>query len=110
MTRLSSITIAAALLASALPAVPVLAAADGIIRVAYGDLNLTSENGQAALTDRVRRAADKLCLVGQVRGLDQTLGCRKDVMTTTAPQIAMAIQNATVRFADAGSTIVVALR
>jgi UrcA family protein len=111
MTRLSSIAIAAALLASALPACSALGATgDGAIRIGYADLNLASDAGRAALSNRVGRAADRLCMVGQVRGLGQTQGCRRDVISTTAPQVALAIQNATVRFADAGSAIVVTLR
>lgn len=54
--------LAAALTASALAATPVLAAEETVtVAVRYSDLDLSTEQGQAALQHRLERAAEQVC-------------------------------------------------
>ncbi|MCB2065714.1 MAG: UrcA family protein [Erythrobacter sp.] len=54
--------LAAAIAASAALAVPAAAAEQGeSVRVRYSDLNLSTDQGQAALQRRLERAAEEVC-------------------------------------------------
>ena len=64
-------------------------------RVTYGDLNLTTADGQAALQARLNKAAWAACLYnkdGMVRSADDTASCyreaRKDVAVRMASLVA----------------------
>lgn len=88
------VTLAAA--AVAFSAIPCQAQspADGTVLVPYGDLNLASASGAAALERRIKAAANRICGTEQAPGLAETLsvqGCRDDVFESARPQISKAL-------------------
>jgi UrcA family protein len=74
------LTIAAALLASATPALS--QPATHSVAVHYGDLNLASADGRAALDGRLRQAIRTACgdpSPADLRGLNRAANCRADL-------------------------------
>lgn len=79
------LTIAAALLASATPALSQPAAHS--VAVHYGDLNLASADGRAALDHRLRQAVRTACgdpSPSDLRGRNQASACRADLNRSLA--------------------------
>lgn len=67
------------------------------VAVRYGDLNLASEDGVAAFTARVTRAAASVCRPADVRRLDQAqafAACRVKAIADAKPQMQLAINAA----------------
>jgi UrcA family protein len=93
--------LAAAAVGAALISTPVLAGDDGASKaeVEYGDLDLTSEKGQAVLERRVRAAVNQACEAsGQVTG-SRVMSADKSRCLATArksakSQVAAIIENA----------------
>jgi UrcA family protein len=70
--------------------------------VAYGDLDLTSRAGAAALERRVNAAARQVCDFGDERSLmarAEAEACRAEALATAEDQVAAAIGRAKVRMA-----------
>lgn len=62
--------------------------------VRYGDLNLDSPAGIAALNDRVHRAATRLCIepgLQPAQWLGASLACHRDAVASARPQIDAAV-------------------
>ncbi len=83
----------AAAAAAVLVSAPVFAS-DRVERVAYGDLNLASANGQAELQHRLDKAAHKACMFdakGQLSTTDQAADCYHDARKTADVRFAEAV-------------------
>lgn len=91
MIRLTSLAIAAAVLSIGAIAP---ASAEDVVRVSYGDLDLSTASGKTVLTSRLHRAADSLCFAGKVRDLGVLAACRDDVMASVRPAIQLAVNDA----------------
>ncbi len=79
------VTIAAALLASATPALSQGSAHS--VAVHYGDLNLASADGRATLDSRLRQAVRTACgdpSPADLRGRNQAIACRADLNRSLA--------------------------
>ncbi len=121
LVKISAIAFAAAMTTAAF--VPAANAMDETIveahtqrpvaHVKYGDLNLTTDAGVQALHGRVRRAANAMCLESgrqDPRRESLALACRNTAISSAAPQIAAAIDNAGMQVAaNAGTTISIAM-
>ena len=68
---LRRIAFALAALTAAVPALAIAADEPTTVHVYYGDLNLTSESGIAALDRRLDRAVERVCGNGSVRSLTE---------------------------------------
>ncbi len=91
--KLTSIVLALAASAGALTAAPALA---GVTteRVGYGDLELTTPQGQAELQRRLNRAAWRVCLYDGDRSLrasDQTATCYRQARREVAVEVAQIV-------------------
>lgn len=76
--------------------------------VYYGDLNLASQQGAAALEGRVKAAARRICGVEQAPGLAEHMGirtCRAEVLAGARPQMSAALARQ-----GSGSVVVAASR
>lgn len=97
------------LAAAAFAAVPALAQEAPVsMTVSYGDLNLSSAQGNALFKARVKAAARRICGVAQAPGLAELRAvqtCRTDVMSSAEPQM-LAARNGT----GSGSVVVAASR
>jgi UrcA family protein len=97
------------LAAAAFAAVPAFAQdAKTSILVPFGDLNLASAEGSAALDARVKAASRKICGVAQAPGLTEMLAlqsCRASVLESARPQMTAALSRG-----GSGSVIVAASR
>lgn len=84
-----------------------------VAHVKYADLNLATDAGVKSLNDRVRRAATKMCFEKGSRDLRNELAgyaCRDTAISSAAPQITAAINNAGTQVAaNGGATITIAL-
>ena len=90
MTKTLTLAAAAAAVIFSAPAL----AADRIERVAYGDLNLATQDGQAKLQHRLDKAAHKVCMFdssGQVATSQQADGCYRQVRKTAELHFAQAV-------------------
>lgn len=59
------------------------------VPVAYGDLNIASEAGVAALDARIRRAAVAACGRSDIGTSLQVANCRRDAIDTAKAKLAM---------------------
>lgn len=94
--------VALALVASALPAVSVAqtGAESFSVAIPYGDLNLTTANGQERLASRIRAAADRSCGyfgVAPLAARQKVLECRARFIASARVQSDRAIALATNR-------------
>lgn len=92
-------SLCAAAVAATLFAVPAIAGdtEQRSITVRYGDLNLASEAGAAALAERVNRAAVSVCGPEETRRLEEVLAfkeCRFRAIAKARPQMKLAIDAA----------------
>jgi UrcA family protein len=87
--------VAALVAAGALVLPTVTRAADiNTARISYADLDLASKVGQHSLTNRIEFAADRLCGVGNWKGLalaDAANDCSSDAVSSTMPQYEAAV-------------------
>lgn len=92
MKTFATITLAAFAFTAALAA-PVSAAAPASAKVAYGDLNLSSEKGRAILDRRIERAVANVC-GGAARDLDTKAAiraCKTTAMKSAAKSRDLAV-------------------
>ena len=74
---------------------PEAAAADGAasrqaVRVSYADLNLATESGARALSERLTQAARKVCAAGDIRdlvALAQSASCARAAVAAARAQV-----------------------
>ncbi|WBX82994.1 UrcA family protein [Sphingosinicella microcystinivorans] len=80
--------------------------------VKYGDLNLATDAGVKTLHDRVRRAATAMCVERGIRDLRREMAgiaCRNAAISSAAPQITAAINNAGTQVASNAPAITIAM-
>lgn len=105
MTNLKNRSIAgsAALIATVLSmtvAVAPLRAEPVKVAVAYGDLDINSETGTAALNVRIGRAARLACGQDDAGSRIQAANCRHQAVKTAQAQLAMKSQGSDVKLAS----------
>jgi len=98
MTRLSPFAFAAAILATGVTVMASAPAAAATQHVRYGDLDLTTAAGRAALDSRVNRAAHTVCWI-ENGNLSGTEGCRRASVAAAREQMHRAIQDQAVQLA-----------
>ena len=96
MKKLSILTVAAAAFAStSASAMDPITIVGGVptIHVSYADLNLATAAGRDRLDQRVRQAANQLCVDNAVRDIDRALAgrtCVSDAISSADAQVRMA--------------------
>lgn len=84
-----------------------------VAHVKYADLDLATDAGVKTLHGRVRRAATKMCLESgrqDLRREMEGMSCRNAAITSAAPQITAAINNAGTQVAaNAGAAITIVM-
>jgi len=95
--RYLALTAAMAVLAGALAASPAHAADASTVTVRYGDLDLTGWTGEAALKDRVARAARQVCGTPDGRTIadfQRVADCRANAIAEASPKLDRVIASA----------------
>lgn len=59
------------------------------VPVAYGDLNIASDNGAATLDARIRRAAVQACGQSDIGSSIKVANCRREAIGTARAKLAM---------------------
>ncbi len=96
-SKFTKMAAALGLATAAIVAQPAMAGSDRVtVNVAYGDLNLTTEEGQDELQSRVDRAAKKVCRIGGKRTLSNALAeraCYQEAHKKVSVQMASLIRD-----------------
>lgn len=99
MTRLSPLAFAAAIFATGLTVIASSQAQAATQHVRYGDLDLTTAAGRAALDSRISRAAHSVCWI-ENGNLSGTEACRRAAIATAREQMQRATQEQAVQLAS----------
>lgn len=76
--------------------------------VHFDDLNLSADDGAAALHDRIRRAVRSVCRVDQAQGLKEmsdARACSRTAMADAMPRVQLAVASARTNQGYAANTI-----
>jgi UrcA family protein len=100
MTRFPTLMLNCTIVAAGLFAVTQPSHAATTARVSYADLDLTSTADRAALDNRLRTAASKVCFAVQTRDLAEASACRTASLIQARATMRDAVRSASVQVAQ----------